>query len=116
MITNFEKHTEELTADELFMVAPICTAFKKYTKDNPIKSDEIVKRYNANKGKTVLTGARLRKIVNYIRANSLMPIIATSSGYYVSHDKEEILKQIKSLNERANSIINCANGLQKFVS
>jgi hypothetical protein len=47
--------------------------------------------------------------------NGIMPIIATSQGYYVSHDKQEILDQINSLTQRANSIMNSANGLKNFL-
>jgi hypothetical protein len=41
--------------------------------------------------------------------------MATSQGYYVSYDKQEILDQINSLTQRANSIMNSANGLKNFL-
>lgn len=116
MITNFEEITIELTVDELSLVPVFVRSFQKYTKDNPIKASEIVKRWNSSKSvKIKLSEPRLRKICNYIRSNSLLPLIATSNGYYVSYDKEDIEKQVKSLNERANSIINCAKGLNRYV-
>ena len=62
-----------------------------------------------------LTQVRLRKMVNFIRCNAIVPLIGTSNGYYVSYNKEEVAKQIQSLNERASSIMNAANGLNKFV-
>lgn len=117
MITNFEKITVELNTKELAILPAVLKAFKQYTKNNPIKAPEIVKRYNANvvKGSIRLTEPRLRKIVNHIRSFGLLPLIATSNGYYVCYEKEEIKLQITSLQERANSILNCAKGLESFL-
>jgi hypothetical protein len=42
-------------------------------------------------------------------------MIATSNGYYVSNERMEIINQIESLEQRANSIAKCALGLQKFL-
>lgn len=116
-VTNFEKITKELNERELAIVPSIISGFKKYTKENPIKAPVIVKRYNEKVvGKGIkLTEPRLRKICNHIRSYGLLPLIATSNGYYVSYDKEEIINQITSLHERANSIINCAIGLEAFI-
>jgi hypothetical protein len=93
--------------------------FRAYKKNNPIKAELIVTRMNkflSERGyKIRLTQPRLRKLVNYIRSNSLIPLIATSQGYFTTDCKETIQSQIKSLNERANSIERCANGLKKFL-
>lgn len=113
MITNFEEITEELTDKESNLIPILVAGLKFYSKDNPIKEPDIVMRMN-NKGYQI-TGARLRKLVNYIRTNSIAPIIATSKGYYFSTDKEEIEKQIRSLEERASGIYNAAAGLRKFI-
>lgn len=112
MITNFESITYELTEAEHKMLPMVISGFKNYTKDNPIKEPDIVSRWNERHPNAKLTGARLRKLVNYIRANGLLPLIATSKGYYVSYDKAEIEAQIKSLRQRAASIISCADGLE----
>lgn len=114
MITNFEEHTQELSEVELSLLPKIIAGFKNYTSSNPIKEPEIVSRFN-ERNAIKLSGARLRKIVNYIRTNGLLPLIATSKGYYVSYDREEIRKQIESLRQRANSIDTCANGLRKYL-
>jgi hypothetical protein len=45
----------------------------------------------------------------------MLPIIGSSNGYYVSYDPDVIQEQIKSLKERANSILGCSNGLSKFL-
>lgn len=115
MLTNFEEITSGLTDDELELVPGIVEGFKRYTRENPIKSDEIVKRFNSKPHKVKLTGARLRKICNHIRTGGLLPLIATSDGYYVSYDRNEVLKQIQSLEQRAHSIHKCADGMRIFI-
>lgn len=120
MITNFEDYSGELSPEEIQIIPIVIHGFRKYDKDNPIKSRVIVERMNKyllERGfKIRMTGARLRKIVNYIRSNSLIPLIATSKGYFVSKNKSDILDQIKSLKERARSIERCAKGLEKFLN
>jgi len=107
-----------LTPDEKILIPLLVAGFITKTKENPVKSHEIVSRLNANKNthgyKSDLTGARLRKMVNFIRVNSLIPLIATSDGYFVSYNKEEIMKEIKSMDERASAITGAANGLRIF--
>jgi len=116
MITNFETITHELTAQELLLITPIANAFKKYTKSNPIKAPDIIAKFNNSQMFHVkLTEPRLRKIVNYIRTKSIIPLIATSNGYYVTYDSDEIISQIESLKERARSINQCAEGLKNFI-
>ena len=116
MLTNFENITYELTEEELILAKDFCEAFRKYTKDNPIKAPEICKRVNDNKlTKTKFTESRLRKICNYIRSNGMIPLIATSNGYYVDYSPEVLQSQIRSLKERASSIYRCAQGLEVFL-
>ena len=120
MITNFESLTQELSKDELKILPCLKMALKRHGKKNPVKANELVEIVNkilsTKKRKYIeLTERRLRKYCNYIRTNGLLPLVATSKGYYISYDKIEIENQIKSLQERANSIANCAKGLNKFL-
>jgi hypothetical protein len=118
-VTNFNEFTHELTSEEMEILPIVIHGFRNYKKDNPIKAELIVTRMNeflAARGfKTRMTQPRLRKIVNYIRTNGLLPLIATSHGYFTSDCTETIAEQIKSLQERANSITRCAEGLKKFL-
>jgi hypothetical protein len=117
----FNEHTHDLTPDELQLVPLVINGFKKYTKDNPIKSDAVINSFNDFLIKNPkykirkITGVRLRKLINYIRTNGLQPIIGSSKGYYVSFEANDIREQINSLEERANSILGCSNGLSKFL-
>ena len=120
MITNFEEETLELSEYEKETIVPwLIKGFSKRTKDNPIKARDIVLSCNKvleSTGSSYrITQPRLRKISNYIRTNGLLPLIATSKGYYSSTDKQEIRDQIESLTQRANSIQRSADGLLKFL-
>jgi len=118
-ITTFENYTHELTDQELEILPIVIHGFRAYKKKNPIKAQLIVTRMNeflTDRGyKIRLTGPRLRKLVNYIRSNSLLPLIATSQGYFTTDCKQTIQEQIKSLQERASSIERCATGLKEFL-
>ena len=120
MIKNFESITEELTEVELSIIPYLINGLKTKTKNNPIKAPDIVSAMNvffSHKEIDIkMTEPRLRKCVNHIRTNGLMPLIATSKGYYISNDREEILGQIESLKQRANSMLNGANGLKKYLN
>lgn len=118
MITNFEGVTNPLTDDEMKLVPYIMDGLRKRDKDHPIKGAEICERMQAFK-KTIgikekpkLTDARLRKIINYIRINALLPIGATSNGYFCITDYLELEGQIKSLKERADAIYAAADGIK----
>lgn len=138
MITNFEEITEDLTDLEREYLPDVEKALANIltTKQNlstelivllgkfpkPIKQAEIVKQLNANLiakhglfCQMRLNTVRLRKYFNYFRTNGILPIVATSDGCYITTDKEEIEKQIKSLSERANQIQRAAEGLKKFL-
>jgi hypothetical protein len=119
MITNFEHVTFELTNEEMEILPLVMHGFRHYKKTNPIKAELIVSRMNVflheHGYKIKMSQPRLRKMVNYIRSNSLIPLIANSQGYFTSDCKQTILEQITSLQERANSIERCAQGLKKFL-
>ena len=119
VITSFEQQTAELNDKELEIIPFLIKGFSSHSEDNPIKAPVIVRQMNDflaknNKG-IKMNEPRLRKCVNYIRSNSILPLIATSDGYYVSQDHEVIKSQIKSLRERASSISKCADGLSVFI-
>jgi hypothetical protein len=119
MIKNFEEITCELTPDEKRLVPVIIRGLNLKSKANPIKGAEIVTAINGNKeryGIKQFSEARLRKIVNFIRSEGILPVIATSNGYYISYDAEELNAQIESLKQRAEAIITSANGLKKWIT
>lgn len=103
-LTNFEEITYELDEYELEQLPSIVKHLKKKIgKDNAVTSTEVIEAYkNANKS---MTGARWRKIINYIRKNHLIPfLMASSKGYYIATDKEDVRKYKESLKQRIQEI------------
>ncbi len=114
MITNFEEITAEFTADEKKLIPVLIKGFNSHSKADPVKAPVIISKLKAAGYK--ISQPRLRKIVNFLRAASIIPVIATSNGYFVSNDPQEISKQIQSLHERADAIKNSAKGLEQFIT
>lgn len=119
MIKNFETITVELSQEELNLLPIIVHSFLKHKKGNPIKAPEIIKGMQdyleRNEIKTKFSDARLRKFVNYIRVNAIIPLCSTSNGYFCSYDEETLNDQVLSLKQRAYSINKAAEGLEKFI-
>jgi hypothetical protein len=110
MITNFETITRELDANEARLLPIIIAGMKAHRgRDNAITGAEICRKVEG------LTEPRLRKIVNFIRQNSILPVIATSKGYYTADCAEDVLSQIRSLQDRIDAIEAAKQGLSKFV-
>jgi hypothetical protein len=111
MITNFETITRELDAIDLKFLPVIIAGMKAHRgKDNAITGAEICRKVDG------LTEPRLRKIVNHIRQNAILPIIATSKGYFTADCVEDVLSQIQSLQDRIDAIKAAQDGLRKFVT
>jgi hypothetical protein len=118
MIINFEEITKELTEDEKKLVPIIIKGLNTKTKENPIKGADIVNAINENKdryGIKLFSEPRLRKIINFIRSEGILPVMGTSNGYYCTKDRAELQSQIESLIQRAEAIMTSANGLKKFI-
>lgn len=116
MIKNFEEITHELNAEELQLANALIKHFKARSKEKPVQAKEIVDGVNkVFKLSFKFSDVRLRKIVNYYRVNSIIPILSNSKGYYVSYDITEIRSNIESLTQRATSILDCSFGLEKII-
>lgn len=105
MLEGFEDITYELTKEEQALVSEFVRSFESghHGPDQAITNKQINEAYKA-KGRMV-GEARVRKIMNYIRVNALVPrLIATSKGYYVAESKEQLTNYIKSLNQRIREI------------
>lgn len=58
--------------------------------------------------------ARIRKIINHIRQNDLVPcLIASSKGYYVAETEEELLDYEDSLRGRADAIMGVCESIER---
>jgi hypothetical protein len=113
MIQGFETETEELTQYEIEVLVPIMVKglSTKIGQDNAITNSKIRSRL---KDKELdISDSRIRKIINYIRVNKLIVnLLATSKGYFISNDPNEISRYKESLIARANSILNLAKSYE----
>ena len=106
MITGFEEQTEPLTDQEReVFLPPIIKGLRvKAGKEKAVTNKDIVRGLKANCD-IKIGEARVRKMINYIRNNDIIPcLIATSKGYYIAETKDEMLDYIDSLYGRVEAI------------
>tara|TARA_R110000751_G_scaffold167191_3_gene273083 strand:+ start:396 stop:767 length:372 start_codon:yes stop_codon:yes gene_type:complete len=108
MIKGFETITADLSQDELDMIQPIIKGLNnKQGKDMAITGTKICKAINT-------TGPRLRKMINYIRTNNLLPgLCSTSNGYFVAQNIYEMQDYIISLKQRIKAQVEVLNALEQ---
>ena len=114
MLVLFEEITQELNEAELEVLPVLIKGFEAHTKQNPIKAPEIVKNINQyllkNKIDLKMTEVRLRKFCNYIRSNSLIPLIADHKGYYISNEVDVIADHIHTWSNEGDIVYDCFGG------
>lgn len=113
MINGFEEQTHDLTEDEIKLVIPILVkGFKTLVGKEKAMTSKAICKQILDHHNMLITGPRLRKMVNYIRTNHMvMLLMATSNGYYVADDAQEVLDYIQSLRDRAGAITAVADSL-----
>lgn len=114
VINGFDAETAPLTVDEFAICTYMVSRLQKNTgAANAATSSKIIAGVKAALG-VKFTGARLRKIVNHIRRNDLLPgLVASSKGYYVETEAEKIKEYIESLRQRAAAINAVADAMQR---
>lgn len=114
MITGFDLETAPLTDDEKKLVPVIIKGlYTKRSAADAVHGARICEAVSAKYGK--LTEPRLRKITNFLRSAKILPVMATSRGYYISYDKAEIQTQIESLQQRQEAIQQAIDGLKQWL-
>lgn len=106
MIEGFEKYTEELSEDEKALLPAFVAGLKsKKGKANAITNKAIQAAFQANeKWQMKIPDARVRKIINHIRVNGLVNgLCASSNGYYVAADQNELKEYLDGLRQRISS-------------
>ncbi len=107
MIDGFEQITESITPYEKDMIVPalVCGLKKRVGSKYAIRNKTMCQALTA-RGFEKVSEARIRKCINYIRINGLVPhLIANSHGYYVATSVEEVDKYAESLKDRATAIL-----------
>lgn len=106
MITNFEEYTATLTTYERDMIVPLLANELKTRvgSKHAIRNKDLCRMFT-ERGYQGLTEARVRKCINYIRINGLVPhLIANSHGYFCATSIEQVETYIESLDQRAKAI------------
>ena len=108
MIKGFEEITADLSNDELQMVQSIIKGLiNKQGKDKAITGAKICDAMNLN-------GARLRKIINHIRINNLLPGLCSSkNGYFIAANIDELNDYLISLKQRIKAQVDVLNALEQ---
>lgn len=115
MLELFEEYTYDLTDYEREKLLPLfIQAFqKKVGVQNAVTNSSIVKKL---KGQYIISDARVRKIINFIRTRNIVPgLMASSKGYYISKDSNEIQKYIRSLQGREQAIRQVTKAMQEYL-
>lgn len=105
MLNGFEKQTEPLTDYESNVLLPLVIRGLKirFGEKNAITNRKMTVVLR-NQGYEI-SEARVRKIINHIRNNALVKrLIATSKGYYIATDINELGDYIDSLRGRESAI------------
>lgn len=125
MLTGFEQETAPLNAIELraARIIAYCLITGHTGADKAVTAQHICNamakqsaEFRDEKGRPYLNGARIRKIVNHLRVTGACPrLIASSKGYYISNDRQEITEYIQSLYARAEAILAVAKQMQTTI-
>lgn len=123
MLEGFENITQPLTEaeEQVANMVGACLLRSHVGAEKAVNSREICNGMNAyleKRGADIrLTDARLRKIVNHLRTNDIVPcLVATSKGYYVSTDKAELQKYYFSLVDRYMAIKAVAESIERQIN
>lgn len=103
MLQGFKTQTEPLTEYEKNMVMPAIITLLKERKGS--RSAITSKRICDILENYKISEPRVRKIINHIRTNDLVPcLIANSGGYYIAQSEDEMLNYEDSLLGREEAI------------
>ena len=105
MIKGFDNETEPLTEYERDVLVPVMIRglISKVGKERAVTNKYIVSCMKKQDYK--ISDARVRKVINFIRTNDLVPcLIATSDGYYIAESEKELLDYEESLLGREDAI------------
>lgn len=105
MIEGFLEHTSPLNEYEERVLLPVIVRGLRVKKGRgmAVKNGYMIKCLTRQGYK--ITAARMRKIINHIRINDIIPcLIATSEGYYIAMSEQELLDYEDSLLGREEAI------------
>jgi len=104
MLNGHENSTFELNDQEQELVPIFVRRFKNQPgKNNSVTNKEMIS--GLAKIGIKITEPRIRKVIQYIRLNRLLPgLVATSNGYFLTTNIKEFEDWIESMKQRENII------------
>lgn len=112
MIVGFEKETAPLTKKEKDLIPFLTSLICKYNSREKCITNKNIREFCAGQ----VEDTRVRKIINYIRINNIIKgLIATSNGYYVSDNINEIKQYSESLRNRVLAIDAVKNCIDSYI-
>lgn len=105
MITGFEEITKPLNDEEFRVMKVIVPILKDAIGEARAVSNSKLSQILRTQHGVRVDGPRIRKIISYIRIKGIIPhLLSSSSGYFVSHDEQQIRRYITSLEQREAAI------------
>lgn len=113
MIDLFQEYTYKITEYEKEVVLPILFKGlqKKIGKEKAVTNKKIQEGL-LDKYKIKITGPRVRKLISILRYEAMPDLMATSKGYYIATEPEELQRWIKSLDHRERQIATTRQGAE----
>ena len=105
MVRGFEAYTEPLNQREREIVAPLLARQLEWRKGKALAvTNNELREMMRDKGYH-LGDAKIRALINHIRINGLVErLVASSLGYYIAEDANELADYCDSLREREAAI------------
>lgn len=106
MITGFEELTQPLNEKEQnVFLPPILKGLRAKVGRNKAVTNKDIRNGLRKKLGIKIGDARVRKIVNHIRCNDLIPcLVAIHDGYYIAETEQELIDYEESLEGREDAI------------
>jgi len=114
MIEGFEEETSPLTEYEKNTLLPLIVRgmSRKVGRDMRITCSEVCRKLTES-GHDI-SGPRFRKIMHNIRVNKLIKrLVSHGTGYWISSNRDELMKCILSLKQREDRIANLRKSLEE---
>lgn len=115
MINGFSEQTEPLTEyEEQTLLPQLVRGLRtKVGRAMSVTNKAIIDGMKRNLGLSI-SDARVRKLINHIRNNDLVPcLIATSQGYYIAESEQELKDYEDSLLGREEAIRSVRLSIQR---
>ncbi len=109
MLNGFEKETAPLNEYELARAVDIARELKSAYGSEFALTNKAIRQMFPD-----LSDARVRKIINHIRLNDMVPcLVASTRGYYIATSEEELIKYEESLRGRAETIMEVREQIER---